>query len=74
MQTQKRLPYCQYLQELTAEFMSSFYRLAFAKHDVLSALAETQRNALVRLRQEESLGVAIQKVGPFVLTVQTGLK
>lgn len=58
----------------TAEFMSSFYRLAFAKHDVLSALAETQRNALVRLRQEESLGVAIQKVGPFVMTVQTGLK
>jgi hypothetical protein len=40
----------------------------------LLALAQTQRDALVRLRQEESLGVAIQKAGPFVLTLQTGLK
>ncbi|HTD15730.1 MAG TPA: CHAT domain-containing tetratricopeptide repeat protein [Chthoniobacterales bacterium] len=58
----------------TAEFMSSFYRVAFANRNALSALAETQRDALVRLRQEESLGVAIQKAGPFVLTLQTGLK
>lgn len=58
----------------TAEFMSSFYRVAFAKRNALSALAETQRDALVRLRQEESLGVAIQRAGPFVLTVQTGLR
>ncbi len=58
----------------TAEFMSSFYRAAFAKHDALAALTETQREALVRIRQEESLGAAIQKAGPFVLTVQAGLK
>jgi CHAT domain-containing protein len=58
----------------TAEFMSSFYRVAFTKQNALSALAETQRDTLVRLRQEESLGAAIQKVGPFVLTVQAGLK
>jgi CHAT domain-containing protein len=58
----------------TVEFMSSFYRVAFAKQDALLALAQTQRDALVRLRQEESLGVAIQKAGPFVLTLQTGLK
>jgi CHAT domain-containing protein len=58
----------------TAEFMASFYRAAFTKHDALSALAQTQRNTLVRLRQEESFGAAIQKVGPFVLTLQAGLK
>ena len=58
----------------TADFMSSFYRLAFTEHDALLALAESQRNTLVRLRQEESLGAAIQKAGPFVLTVQAGLR
>jgi CHAT domain-containing protein/Tfp pilus assembly protein PilF len=58
----------------TAEFMASFYRNAFMKHDALSALAETQRDTLVRLRQEKSLGAAIQSAGPFVLTLQAGLE
>ena len=55
----------------TGEFMAEFYRRAFASRDALAALAATQRDALVRLRQEESLGAAIQKAGPFVLTAQT---
>lgn len=56
----------------TGEFMAAFYRRAFASRDALAALAATQRDALVRLRQEESLGAAIHKAGPFVLTAQTG--
>jgi CHAT domain-containing protein/tetratricopeptide (TPR) repeat protein len=57
----------------TAEFMSAFYRRALSSRDVFGALAETQRDTLVRLRQEESLGMAIQRAGPFMLSAQAGL-
>jgi CHAT domain-containing protein len=55
----------------TADFMSAFYRRALAGQNPLDALAETQREALVRLRQEQGLAVAIRSAGPFVLTAQT---
>ena len=54
----------------TARFMADFYRAALADGRAPSALARTQRDWLVRLRQKEGLDAAVYLVGPFQLNFQ----
>jgi CHAT domain-containing protein len=51
----------------TADFMADFYREALASGDAPGALAEVQREWLVRLRNQKGLLAAVRDAGPFVM-------
>ena len=51
----------------TADFMKDFYRRALASDDAPRALADTQRDWLVKLRKEKGLLSAVRVAGPVVM-------
>jgi CHAT domain-containing protein/lipopolysaccharide biosynthesis regulator YciM len=53
---------------LTPALMEDFYREAFSSNDVASALANVQKNWLVKIRDEKGLVNAVRQAGPFVLS------
>ena len=56
--------------EETAKFMAAFYEAAHQTGNAPQALADVQRDWLVRLRQERGLSAAIRLAGPFILSSQ----
>jgi CHAT domain-containing protein len=56
--------------EITVQIMLDFYGAAFKKSDPPQALAETQRNWLVKLRKERGLLPAVRLAGPFIMSSQ----
>jgi CHAT domain-containing protein len=60
--------------EETAKFMVNFYDAAHASGDAAQALAEVQRDWLVKLRKERGLQAAVQLAGPFILSSQGEVK
>jgi CHAT domain-containing protein len=57
----------------TKDFMVSFYEEALKTEDAPRAMAKVQRDRLVKLREERSIGQAVKLAGPFVLTFRGGL-
>ena len=57
----------------TASFMQDFYALA-EQETAAEAMAEVQRDWLMRLREERGIGEAARLAGPFVLTSQGKLQ
>ncbi|MBS2037315.1 tetratricopeptide repeat protein [bacterium] len=51
----------------TAEIMTDFYRAAIAQGDPALALAQVQRDWLVKLRRQRSLTEAVRIAAPFVI-------
>ncbi|MDA1272745.1 MAG: CHAT domain-containing protein [Verrucomicrobia bacterium] len=56
--------------EETAQLMTEFYERFHATGDAPQALADVQRDWLVKLRNSQSLEAAVRLAGPFVLTFQ----
>ena len=56
--------------ETTVQIMLDFYDAAFKNGNAPQALADTQREWLVKLRKERGLLPAIQLAGPFIMTSQ----
>ena len=56
--------------EMTVRIMLDFYKAAFKSGDAPQALADTQRDWLVKLRHEKSLLNAVRLAGPFILSSQ----
>jgi CHAT domain-containing protein len=54
----------------TVELMLDFYERALTTGNAAQALAETQRDWLVRLREERGALAAIRLAGPFIMTSQ----
>lgn len=52
----------------TADFMRDFYQRALKSHDARSALAQTQKEWLLRLRQQQGVAQAARLAGPFALS------
>ncbi len=52
----------------TAEFMADFYTELFRTRDAASAVSDTQKRWLLRLRRDESLAQAVLQAGSFVLS------
>jgi CHAT domain-containing protein len=60
--------------EETAQLMAEFYERFHASGDAPEALAQVQREWLVRLRQERGLQEAVTLAGPFILSSQGRLE
>ena len=58
----------------TAQFMVDFYEAAHKTGNAPKALADVQRDWLVRLRKERGLAEAVRLAGPFIMTSQGRLK
>jgi CHAT domain-containing protein len=56
--------------ETTVQIMLDFYEAAFKTGNAPQALADTQRDWLVRLRKEHGLLAAVRLAGPFILSSQ----
>jgi tetratricopeptide (TPR) repeat protein len=56
--------------ETTVQIMSDFYDSAFKTTDAPQALADTQRDWLVKLRKEKGLLAAVRLAGPFIMSSQ----
>jgi CHAT domain-containing protein len=56
--------------ETTVQIMLDFYDAAFKSGNASQALADTQRNWLVKLRKERGLLPAVQLAGPFIMSFQ----
>ena len=56
--------------EVTAQIMSDFYDAAHKSGNAPEALAETQRDWLVKLRTEKGLAEAVTLAGPFIMSSQ----
>ena len=56
--------------EQTAKLMVDFYTAAQKTGNAPEALADVQRDWLIRLRQERGLSAAVQLAGPFILSSQ----
>jgi CHAT domain-containing protein len=56
--------------EITVQIMLDFYDAAFNSGNAPLALAETQRNWLVKLRKERGLLQAVRLAGPFIMSSQ----
>jgi CHAT domain-containing protein len=56
--------------ETTVQIMSDFYDAAFKTSDAPQALADTQRDWLVKLRKEKGLLAAVRLAGPFIMSSQ----
>jgi hypothetical protein len=50
--------------------MSDFYEAAHNSGNASEALAEVQRNWLVKLRTEKGLAQAVNLAGPFIMSSQ----
>lgn len=55
--------------EATMKFMADFYKRALATGDAPCALAETQRDWLVKLRNEKGVFAAVREAGPFAMVM-----
>jgi CHAT domain-containing protein len=60
--------------EETVKLMVDFYVAAQKSGNAPKALAEVQKDWLVRLRKERGLADAVRVAGPFVMTSQGPLK
>lgn len=58
--------------ETTVQMMLDFYRTAFETENAAQALADTQREWLVKLRREKGLLAAVSLAGPFIMSSQGG--
>jgi CHAT domain-containing protein len=58
----------------TVEMMKAFYERALKDGDAPGALAQVQREYLVKLREEKNPVMAARLAGPFILTFQGPLK
>ena len=56
--------------EITVQLMSDFYEAAHRSGNAPAALAEVQREWLVKLRAEKGLGEAVNLAGPFIMSSQ----
>jgi tetratricopeptide (TPR) repeat protein len=56
--------------EVTVQIMLDFYDAAFRTGNAPQALADTQRDWLVKLRRERGLLSAVQLAGPFIMSSQ----
>ena len=56
--------------ETTVEIMKDFYDRAFKSMDAPGALAQTQREWLVKLRKEAGLKSAVSRAGAFIMNFQ----
>jgi CHAT domain-containing protein len=56
--------------ETTVEIMVDFYKRAFETGNAPQALAETQRDWLVKLRKEKGLLHAVNRAGAFIMSSQ----
>jgi CHAT domain-containing protein len=56
--------------ETTVQIMLDFYDAAFKTGNASQALADTQRDWLVKLRKEKGLLVAVRLAGPFIMSSQ----
>jgi tetratricopeptide (TPR) repeat protein len=56
--------------ETTVQIMLDFYDTAFKSGNAPQALADTQRDWLVKLREERGLLPAVQLAGPFIMSSQ----
>jgi tetratricopeptide (TPR) repeat protein len=56
--------------ETTVEIMLDFYDAAFKSSNAPQALADTQRDWLVKLRKEHGLLEAVRLAGPFIMSSQ----
>ena len=56
--------------EVTVQIMSDFYDAAHHSGNAPEALAEVQRNWLVKLRAEKGLAKAVNLAGPFIMSSQ----
>ena len=55
---------------VTVQIMSDFYEAAHNSRNASEALAEVQRNWLVKLRSEKGLAQAVNLAGPFIMSSQ----
>jgi hypothetical protein len=55
---------------ITVEIMLDFYEAADKSNNAPKALAEVQRDWLVRLRKELGLRAAVKLAGPFIMSSQ----
>lgn len=58
----------------TVEMMKAFYERALKDGDAPGALAQVQRECLVKLREQKNPVMAARLAGPFILTFQGPLK
>jgi tetratricopeptide (TPR) repeat protein len=56
--------------EVTVQIMSDFYEAAHQTGNAPEALAEVQRNWLLKLRTEKGLAQAVNFAGPFIMSSQ----
>ena len=56
--------------EVTVQIMSDFYETAHNSGNAPEALAEVQRNWLVKLRTDKGLAQAVNLAGPFIMSSQ----
>jgi CHAT domain-containing protein len=56
--------------EVTVQIMSDFYEAAHKSGNAPEALADAQRNWLVKLRTEKGLAQAVNLAGPFIMSSQ----
>jgi tetratricopeptide (TPR) repeat protein len=56
--------------ETTVQIMTDFYDTAFKTNDAPQALADAQRDWLVKLRKEKGLLAAVRLAGPFIMSSQ----
>ena len=58
----------------TADFMVDFYTVAHKSGNAPKALADVQRDWLVRLRKKRGLAEAVRIAGPFIMNSQGPIK
>jgi CHAT domain-containing protein len=56
--------------EVTVQIVGDFYEAAHKSGNAPEALAEVQRNWLVKLRIEKGLAQAVDLAGPFIMSSQ----
>jgi CHAT domain-containing protein len=56
--------------DTTVEIMKDFYARALKTGNAPQALADTQRDWLVKLRKEKGLAEAVSLAGPFIMSFQ----
>ena len=56
--------------EITVQIMLDFYDAAFKSGNAAQALADTQRDWLVKRRKEGGLLPAVQPASPFIMSSQ----
>jgi CHAT domain-containing protein len=56
--------------DTTVQIMSDFYDAAFRTNNAPQALADTQRDWLLKLRKEKGLLAAVRLAGPFIMSSQ----